>query len=268
VTQHGRKYGEKESHPIPLWNGVFEHFERIGQALWEFVWCIDKITEERDGVGLVFGGAPIKLGAIVSGLKGSNKETVRRHLTHLVRENYIRRRRTPYGYVIEVLNSRKFGIWKRSEEKLQNAVSSGGEKPIYEPEKPIYGSEKPQKVVNKEDAAVDSTKDAAAVPAAGNGTTQHPVWAFAGISEVRFGIPLRKILEGLYDAKGDQTLEEFLGVCMDAIQAQGGKIPRLLAIRASEVRGGGRNGRVPRHPQTIEAFPVVPLIAEEAHAAR
>jgi hypothetical protein len=26
VNSHVRKYGAKESHPIPLWNGIFEHF--------------------------------------------------------------------------------------------------------------------------------------------------------------------------------------------------------------------------------------------------
>ncbi len=118
---HGRKYGERDSHPIPLWNGVFEHYDRIGDALWEFAWCIDRITEERDDIGIVLGGSPVKLRTIVDALKGSRKETVRRHMDSLERENYIRRRRTPFGHVIEVLNSRKFGIWKK--EKPKNDVS-------------------------------------------------------------------------------------------------------------------------------------------------
>jgi len=31
---HGRKYGGKPSHVIPLWNGILEHREKIGPALW------------------------------------------------------------------------------------------------------------------------------------------------------------------------------------------------------------------------------------------
>jgi len=57
------------------------------------------------------------LRTIVDALKGSRKETVRRHMDSLERENYIRRRRTPFGHVIEVLNSRKFGIWKKEKPK-------------------------------------------------------------------------------------------------------------------------------------------------------
>jgi hypothetical protein len=158
VTDHGRKYGEKDSHPIPLWNGVFEHYSRIGDALWEFAWCIDRITEEREGVGLVLGGAPVKIPTIVADLKGSRRETVRRHLDDLESENYIRRRRTAYGHVIEVLNSRKFGIWRK--EKPQNDVSRLLEKPIHGLQKPIGGLQKPKNSTNKEDAAV-TQQDAA-----------------------------------------------------------------------------------------------------------
>ena len=120
-------------------------------------WCIDKITEERDGVGVVLGGSPVKLRAVVDALKGSNRETVRRHLDKLEKEKYIRRRRTPYGHVIEVLNSRKFGIWKRSKEKPQIGVSEGVEKHGFVQEKHGF-------VVYKEDSAETQQKDAAASP--------------------------------------------------------------------------------------------------------
>jgi hypothetical protein len=165
VTDHGRKYGEQESRPIPLWNGVFEHYGRIGDAIWEFAWCIDKITEERDGVGLVLGGAPVKIGTIVRALKGSRRESVRRHMMELEAERYIRRRRTPYGSVIEVLNSLKFGIWKRGEKpKIDTSLALEIPKidtslPL---EKPTGGYQIPKIVVSKEDTAVDAAvRDAA-----------------------------------------------------------------------------------------------------------
>lgn len=129
-----------QENPLELsWNDIFDHHDRIGAALWEFLWCLDRITEESDGVGLVLGGKPIKLSEIVSGIKGSNRETVRRNVEHLEREAYIRRRRTPYGYVVEVPNS---DLWK---EKPQNDVSQPKQKPQIEVSEP---KEKPQNEVS------------------------------------------------------------------------------------------------------------------------
>jgi hypothetical protein len=172
-----RKYRGGKSYPIPIWNGIFEHAGRIGEALWEFLWCIDKVTKERDGVGLVLGGAPVKLERIATDLS-CGKETARRHFKKLEKEGYIRTRRTPYGQVIEVLNSRKFGIWKPKKkpetqptEKPQNDVSldtdSATEKhqnevsPVLQ--KPIYEPEKHQSDVSKEDAATRHSSSVAVV---------------------------------------------------------------------------------------------------------
>lgn len=230
MTKHGRKYGEKESHPVPIWNGIFEHYERINDALWEFEKCIDWITEERDGVGVVLGGKPVKISEIVAAIKGSKKETVRRHMDTLERENFIRRRRTPYGHVIEVLNSRKFGIWKHPQEKPQNDVSLPIEKPIYGPEKPTGGSEKPKNSINKEDAAVTQHKDAAV----GRGAD---LWILLGIPPEKMPPAFRELCEQLYAAKNGQPLAEFVGVCMDGWEALGGgKHPRAFVQAANRIR--------------------------------
>jgi DNA-binding transcriptional ArsR family regulator len=167
---HGRKFGDRRSYPIPVWNGVFEHRARIGEALWEFLWCIDAITSESNEVGLVHGGAPVKIERIAKDLKGADKETVRRHLRKLVQAGYVRMRRTPYGQVIHVLNSKKFGIWK-GKEKPQKTVSPTQEKPqktVSQPgEKHTGVDEKLHFAVNKEDTAVtlqdDSTRQSPGV---------------------------------------------------------------------------------------------------------
>jgi hypothetical protein len=163
-----RLYRGIQSHAIPVWNGIFEHRKKIGEALWEFLWCLDRITSERDAIGLVFGGAPVKIERIIADL-GGDKESIRRHLKKLESGKYIRTRRTPYGQVIEVLNSRKFGVFQ----KPQSAGSLTGEKPTGEREKPIYESEKPQSAVSKEDFhSIDlSAKDERHTPAA---ATQPP----------------------------------------------------------------------------------------------
>jgi hypothetical protein len=103
------------------------------------LWCLDRVTEESDGIGKVFGGAPVKLERIAAELDG-DKETTRRHLEKLKSGNYIRTLRTPYGLIIEVLNSRKFGVLQ----KQQTTVSRSEVKLTYE-------SEKRQSAVSKED---------------------------------------------------------------------------------------------------------------------
>jgi len=244
MTAHGRKYGEKDSHPIPLWNGVFEHYDRIGDALWEFAWCIDRITDERDDVGIVLGGSPVKIPTIVADLKGSRRETVRRHMDTLESENYIRRRRTPYGHVIEVLNSRKFGIWKK--EKQQNGFSLSEEKPIHGCQKPIGGWQKPKNDTNKEDSAV--TQQYSAAKAAST------FWLSVGINPADVTGPFRKTCEDLLSTRNGQSLGEFMGICMDAWEALGNKTqPRVFAkakarIIAKEREQGGayRNWRISR----------------------
>jgi hypothetical protein len=47
---------------ITVSNGLLkdDHRKRIGSAVWEFMWLIDKITRiDEDGKGWVLGGKPI-----------------------------------------------------------------------------------------------------------------------------------------------------------------------------------------------------------------
>jgi hypothetical protein len=223
VKDHGRKFGEKDSHPIPLWNGVFEHYVRIGDALWEFAWCIDRITHEREGVGIVLGGSPVKLRAIVVALKGSNRETVRRHLDSLEKEGYIRRRRTPYAYVIEVFNSRKFGIWKHSTEKPQNDVSPLPEKHGFVPEKPKSVQEKHGFVVYKEDAAGTLQEDAA-VATALVPDSPNP-WKLLG-SDLPMGSPrFQEIAEHFFATRNGNPLSDAMERAIQLANKRGVKVP-------------------------------------------
>jgi hypothetical protein len=240
---HGRKYGEKDSHPIPLWNGVFEHYDRIRDALWEFLWCIDAITKEKDGIGLVLGGSPVKLKRIVADLK-ADKETVRRHLKNLAAENYIRVRRTPYGQIIEVLNSKKFGIWRK--EKPQNTVSPPIEKPIHESEKPIHEHEKPQNAVSKEDSAGTQQEDSAVRDAC-------PVWTETGVAANSVPGPFRKLCEDLWPTRSG-TIFEFMGFVLDAWHALGSdRYPPVWVKRKTELRATAYSRPAPM--QELEILP-------------
>ena len=105
----GRKYGDRPSHPIYVWNGVLEpkHRKKIGAAIWEFLWCLDRITAEKNGVGILLGGKPVTHSEMADSFKVSEK-TVLRHMDSLELYGYIERTLTPRGYTIRVLNSCKF----------------------------------------------------------------------------------------------------------------------------------------------------------------
>lgn len=117
-----RRNGDWPSYPLPLWNGILEHYARMGAAIWAFIWCIDRITSESDGVGLVAGGSPVKVNDVAATLK-ADAHTARRQLDHLQEQGYITRERAPHGYVIRVLNSHKWGIW--SKRSAKNSGSDG-----------------------------------------------------------------------------------------------------------------------------------------------
>jgi hypothetical protein len=88
-----------------------EHRERIGKAVWEFLWCLNKITQEtiEDGerVGVVLGGKPVSYNEVMNDLGGS-KSTIKRNFEKLETENYITLKRTPRGQIIKVMKSKKF----------------------------------------------------------------------------------------------------------------------------------------------------------------
>jgi len=162
-----RRFGCGKSYPIPVWSGLLEHRKRMGSAIWEFIWCLDKITREHNEengrmVGVILGGKPVKAEEIARDLKESAK-TVERHLRRLVKNHYLLARRTPYGLVLSVTNSQKFGIWSRDKRSDKNVPSENEtrDKSIFE-----NGHNGPPRrdtiVLSKEDSAVDSAIDAAA----------------------------------------------------------------------------------------------------------
>lgn len=128
----GRRFNGRQSYPIVLWSGLLEHRDRMGSAIWEFVWCLDRITREENGVGFVNGGAPVRAKQIARdfktrGGKTVDEDTVRVNLKRLKRKGYLRLRRTPYGQVIEVMKSLKFGIWAPCKRTTKKPDSLAGE---------------------------------------------------------------------------------------------------------------------------------------------
>jgi hypothetical protein len=213
---------------------------RIKSALWEFIWFIDKITEEdENGVGWVLGGVPIKVRRIAMDLDEDEK-TVRDNLTRLAKGKYVIRRRTPYGFVVGVSNSRKFGIWQSREtgEKARSDRKKGPTPPEQTPE--LTG----EKARNKEDATVDATVDTAAAL----------FWKRVGVIPVSLPGAFRKTCEELLRTKNGQPLGEFMGVCMDTWKALGGKTYPPAFARAKARIAAKEKEQVGRLPE-LEAIP-------------
>lgn len=104
---------QNESYPFYIWSGLLKdgHCQRMGMAVWTFMWCIDKTTTENptnEGTwtGKVLGGNPVTAEKIAEDLKVALK-TVKRHINILRKQKYIKTKRTSRGLIIEVLKSKK-----------------------------------------------------------------------------------------------------------------------------------------------------------------
>lgn len=104
---------EHESFPFPMFSGLLEpeHYQKIGNALWLFVWCVSSTTKEVEEGGTtwgaVLGGKPIAISEIAEQF-GNEEKTIRRWMKILETGGYIRTKRVPYGQIITVKNSKKF----------------------------------------------------------------------------------------------------------------------------------------------------------------
>lgn len=99
---------------FPVSSGLLDknHYAQIGTALWEFLWLIDKVTEEKiepDGErwGKVLGGKAIRAEEIAESF-GSSPDTVKRNMKKLKDNGYIREKRLPRGKAIDVRRSIKW----------------------------------------------------------------------------------------------------------------------------------------------------------------
>jgi len=105
---------------LPISSGILAHCQRIGIALWVFLWMIDRTTKEvptTDGYadGLVYDGKAISAHVIATDL-GMKTRTVHSHIELLVAAGYLRRIDhgvgMPSGYT--VVRSKK---WKNPRRK-------------------------------------------------------------------------------------------------------------------------------------------------------
>jgi len=90
-------------------NGLLKdrHCIRMGSAIWEFMWLLDRMTSiSENGIGKVLGGRPIKTEEITSSL-GINRKYINIHLRKLKEQGYINITRAPYGLIISINKAQK-----------------------------------------------------------------------------------------------------------------------------------------------------------------
>lgn len=137
---------------FPVFTGLLteEHVEKIGPALWEFLWLIAKTTKETDEngetIGIVLGGRPIKNLEIAESL-GASLRSVERNISRLKKYGYINTKRTPYGNIFKVKNSKKF----YKDRTAKNGGTKKREPPKMEREPPILVERTAKSGGNKED---------------------------------------------------------------------------------------------------------------------
>jgi hypothetical protein len=234
MNDHGRKYGEKPSHLIYVWNGLLErkHFKKIGPAIWLFLWFINAVTFEKDGKGLVLGRTPIKCADIAADF-GVNEQTVRLHLGRLERGGYIERTLTPRGYSVQVLNSAKFMRKPAAGGRGKTPDHGRGKIPDQPNKTPDQGIENPRpNKIKQLDKAVEEAVTATPAP-----DSLSP-WKAIG-SNVPMGTPrFRKIFEHYFATRNRNPLSDAMEHAIQRANKEGVKPPPKFfeAKRAVERR--------------------------------
>ena len=87
-------------------SGLLEahHFRNIGEALWVYLWVLNRQTRAD---GSVLGGAPVSCRQIGDEL-GCSERSIRRHVRRLEDRGYVETSRTPSGFRITVRLQKKF----------------------------------------------------------------------------------------------------------------------------------------------------------------
>ena len=112
---------------ISISNALIEpkHVRTMGTAIWEYLWCLDKLTKIENNTGFVLGGKPIKLFEIASSL-GKRRESVSINLKKLETAGYLELTHAPYGVIIRITKAKKWftkSLKYKDSEKPQTYVA-------------------------------------------------------------------------------------------------------------------------------------------------
>lgn len=108
---------------IQVTNNLLEpkHRKMMGTSVWEFMWCLDKITKVDDKtVGWVLQGKPVNLADLVKDI-GITPQKISKNLSKLQRMGYLILIHTPYGIKIGVNKAKK--RFNQKDERFNHKVA-------------------------------------------------------------------------------------------------------------------------------------------------
>lgn len=116
---------------IEIKNNLLEHkhHEAMGDAVWLYMWLLDKMTSiSEEGVGKILGGKPIKYEEVKEELSMSER-TYNRWIAALKKHEYVNVRRTPYGLVLSVNKAHKRFGNRSAKNGVSEKAKEGGDPP-------------------------------------------------------------------------------------------------------------------------------------------
>lgn len=112
---------------ISITNNLLEpkHVEKMGQAVWLYMYLIDKMTDISEGQGIVNGGYPVEFESVHEKL-GISRRTYSRMVDELRDTGYINTMRAQYGLYITINKAKKnFGKKATAPVKKPRSAKSG-----------------------------------------------------------------------------------------------------------------------------------------------
>lgn len=237
----------------------------MGDAIWLFIWCIDKTTKETttesgERLGTILGGAPVRDGDIAQSIPGCSRKLVRKWRQHLVAGGYLVQKRTPYGHTLSVYKSKKWPPKEEARELPERATLTEERSAETGAGKcPDGYREVPERVITKK-TLQDSTKDSSSserkmydqenhyVPLSGKG------WERLGLHRISDRYADFVNLVKAIKPRPTETKAAFCGRILDECGRQGVDYPpEFLAITR----------RLRKESPNVPFFNVAEQIAEE-----
>jgi hypothetical protein len=235
---------EKKTYRIPISNGIFEHYGRLKDARWLLDLYVDWTTKEvptangrRDGI--VLGGKPVCDEDIASAFNGQcSQRTARRWRQRLARYGYISQKRTPMGYVIRVMKSKKWAHLEAQSKEVSGqkwpvraakngrsevpdvATQSGHDRQFRSTDR---GRCNKDSAVQDKDRAVEAATSTAALLLEKRKAEEWSVIGLAPVGERSF----QKVWTDIYAAgPTDEPIADMMERCITACRSTGISVPR------------------------------------------
>jgi hypothetical protein len=219
---------EKRSYPFPVWSGLLSrtHRQRIGIALWTFLWFVDRITSDKEGWGLVLGGKPVKDSEIATSF-GLHKNSIHRDRETLLNGGYIQAVRTPYGFRYRVRKSRKFGIWGKRKLTTNSDSPRAESLSVVTLESPfVVGTKKTMQLDHAVESRGSIGKPSLEVDDGESEANRLPPWRAIGVEEPFGNIGFRHQWVTTFEQRiPGETVERIMERCAVQCQDFGIRVP-------------------------------------------